>query len=81
MEATTLLTMKLAASLSFLAALAAAAFAPISFELAGSLLLATGLAAIVSIDYARRVRLPNYGLKPGSAVAAAPSAAAFRLAA
>ena len=75
------LTMKITTTLSFLAALAAALFAPIGLELAGTLVLATGLAAILSLDYARRVRLPNYGLRPVALAAKAAAPAALRLAA
>ena len=70
--------MKTIATLSFLATLTAALFAPISLELAGSLLLATGLATILTADYKRRARLPNYG---AARAAGAGAAAPFRLAA
>ena len=68
--------MKTITSISFLAALAAALFAPISLEVAGSLLLSTGLIAIIAADYFRRVRLPKYGRAPVLTFTSAPHGAA-----
>lgn len=78
--------MKTITTLAFLAALAAFLFAPISLELAGSLLFATGLASILAADYSRRIRLtarrmaPVVGLKP-MPVAQRPAGVRFELAA
>lgn len=74
--------MKTLPILAFLAALAAFLFAPITIELAGSLIFGTGLACIFAADYTRTVRLVRVRPVPVVRLAAARRAArGFELAA
>lgn len=69
--------MKTLPIVTFLAALAAAILLPISLELAGSLLVASGFASILLADYAA----PKTGRLLSATLAARPARTALRLAA
>ncbi|HWA87845.1 MAG TPA: hypothetical protein VG710_16560 [Opitutus sp.] len=68
--------MKTLPLLAFLAALAAFLFAPITIELAGSLVFAAGLACVFVADYARRASLVR--ARPAAVVRLAPAVGAGR---
>ncbi|HVU26061.1 MAG TPA: hypothetical protein VHE13_18155 [Opitutus sp.] len=68
--------MKTLPILAFLAALAAFVFAPITVELAGSLIFASGLACIFAADYSRQLTLVR--ARPAAVIPLEPAARAAR---